>query len=242
MNKAKTFFTFLIPFILCSPVIFGQAVEPVSSSKISIGVTFSPDYCYRRFHPKNAFAEVVAEIRDETEIPKFGYTAGLSLLYKPWNRVSFETGLYFSDKGYKTEFIGVYDLEASPSIFVNRVKASYQYYYLDIPIKLNYFILTGKVKLFASAGFSANIFLDDRTKSTFIDPAGTEYASSGLDLSPLNITVLLGAGIDYSINNRLNFRLEPIFRYAITPIADAPIKEYHYSVGANFGLYYSINN
>lgn len=237
----KTKITSLL-FILISSVVFGQTAEPVSSSKISIGVTFSPDYCYRRLHSENASAKVITEIRDETEIPKFGYTAGLSLLFKPWKRISFETGLFFSDKGYKTKFIGLYDLEASPPLLVNRVKTSYQYYYLNIPIKLNYFILTGKVKLFASTGFSTNIFLDDRTKSTFEDPAGTEYASSDLDFSPINIIVLLGAGIDYSINNRLNFRLEPIFSYAITPIADAPIKEYLYSVGANFGLYYTIKN
>jgi len=125
-------------------------------------------------------------------------------------------------------------------IFENRVKKSYQFYYLDIPIKVNYFILTGRVKLFASAGFSANIFLDEREKVSFENPESTEIIKSDAEFSALSVAVILGAGIDYTINNKLNLRIEPVFRHAIIPLLDAPIKEYHYSIGANFGLYYTL--
>ncbi|MCK9451594.1 MAG: hypothetical protein M0Q90_07885 [Bacteroidales bacterium] len=40
MKKAKTFFTFLISFILFSPLVFGQAAEPVSSSKVRLESAF----------------------------------------------------------------------------------------------------------------------------------------------------------------------------------------------------------
>ncbi|MDY0078749.1 MAG: outer membrane beta-barrel protein [Bacteroidales bacterium] len=235
----KTKITSLL-FILISSVVFGQTAEPVSSSKVSIGISFSPDYCYRTLNPQNDFSEVIAEIRDETEIAKIGYTVGLSLLYKSWNRVSIETGLYFSNKGYQTEFVAVYDLEPTVPIFVNRAKSNYQLYYLDIPLKLNYFVLTGRAKLFTSAGFSANIFLDQREKVSFEDPESTEIIKSDAEFSALSVAVILGVGIDYAINNKLNLRIEPVFRHAIIPLLDAPIKEYQYSAGANFGVYYTL--
>ncbi|MCK9451593.1 MAG: PorT family protein [Bacteroidales bacterium] len=169
-----------------------------------------------------------------------GYTVGLSLLYKPWERFSFETGLLFSNKGYQTKYIGMYDVMPPAPVFENRAKRNYQYYYLDIPLKVNYFVLTGSVKLFASAGLSASIFLDEREKVTFEHPKSTEIIKSDTDFSAISVAVILGAGIDYTINNRLNLRIEPVFRHAIIPLLDAPIKEYHYSIGANFGLYYTL--
>jgi hypothetical protein len=34
-------------------------------------------------------------------------------------------------------------------------------------------------------------------------------------------------------------RLEPIFRYSLTPLADAPIKQYNYSIGGQLGIIYN---
>lgn len=173
MKKSSLFFRLLIPLSLISSVVFGQTAEPVSSSKVSIGISFSPDYSYRTLHSAGSF-QIGTEFRDTVEIAKLGYTAGLSLLVKLWNRVSFETGLYFSNKRYRTKSIALYDINPPFEEPVNRIKSSYNYYYLNIPIKVNYFILTGKIKLFASAGFSTNIFLDEREKVTFEDPESAE--------------------------------------------------------------------
>jgi len=236
----KTKITSLL-FILVSAVVFGQTAEPVSSSKVSIGISFSPDYCYRSLHPKSSY-QFGTEFRDTMEVAKLGYTTGLSLLYKPWDRISFETGLYFSDKGYKTKVIDLYDINPPTHLAVNRAKTIYHYYYLDIPIKLNYYLLKGKVDLFVSAGVSANIYLSSRAIFKLEDPEETQTTSSSGDLSQLNMAVLIGGGVDYEISNRLNLRIEPIFRHAITPVVDAPIKEYQYSIGTNFGLYYTLSN
>lgn len=236
----KTKITSLL-FILISSVVFGQTAEPVSSSKVSIGISFSPDYCYRSLHSESSF-QLGTEFRDTMEVAKLSYTTGLSLLFKPWDRVSFETGLYFSDKGYKTKVMDLYDINPLIHLAVNRVKTTYHYYYLDIPLKLNYYLLKGKVDLFVSAGVSANIYLSQRATCKLEDPEETQTISSRGDLSQLNMAVLISGGIDYEISNRLNLRIEPIFRHAITPIVEAPIKEYHYSIGANFGLYYTLSN
>ena len=77
---------------------------------------------------------------------------------------------------------------------------------------------------------------------TFEDPESAETIKNSAKFSDISIAVIIGAGIDYAINNKLNLRIEPMFRRAIIPLVDAPIKEYHYSLGANFGLYYKLRN
>lgn len=239
MKKYSLLLSLLIPIFLVSSVVFGQTAEPVSSSKVSIGISFSPDYSYRALNSSGSF-QLGTDFRDTVEIAKLGYTAGLSLLFKPWDRVSFETGLYFSNKGYRMKSIALYDINPPFDEAVNHIKTTYNFYYLDIPIKVNYFILTGKIKLFVSAGFSTNIFLDEREKVSFEDPESTETIKISTKFSDISVAVIIGAGIDYAINNKLNLRIEPLFKRAIIPLADAPIKEYHYSLGANFGLYYKL--
>ena len=87
----------IIVLTLTTLTSFSQTTETASTEKLLIGLTFSPDYCYRTL---TGFALVVNN-RNETEIPKYGFTAGLAMTYKLKNRLLFETGLQFSDKGEK---------------------------------------------------------------------------------------------------------------------------------------------
>jgi len=45
----------------------------------------------------------------------------------------------------------------------------------------------------------------------------------------------------YDFNNKWSIRLEPIFRYSLTPIEDAPIQQYNYSLGGQLGIIYNFN-
>ncbi len=219
---------------------FGQTSDVISTGEYSWGLTFSPDYCYRTLNSESS-GQWIADLRDSTEIPKFGFTTGLSLLFRPWNRISFETGIQYSDKGEKTIILELNPLEPDPALPTNQVRFNHHYYYLDIPLKINYTVLKGKVKIFVSAGFSTNIYLYQQTKLSFVGSDETNLSTSSGDFSRFNVALLIGGGIDYDIGKRLIFRLEPIYRRSVTPVVDAPIKQYQYSIGANFGLYYKLN-
>ncbi len=119
---------------------YGQTSDVVSAKKISLGLIFSPDYCYRVLNSESR--QVVVDVRNSGELPRLGFTAGLSLLLNPWKRVSVETGLLYSDKGMKTK---IFDLRSvpDPALPTSRVQFIYHYNYLDIPTKVNYVILKG---------------------------------------------------------------------------------------------------
>ena len=241
MKKLLTLLT-IIPLTL-----FGQDTETTTTKKYSIGLTFSPDICYRTLKP-NAASQSIADDRNGYEIPKIGYTTGLNLAMNINKRITFETGLLFSDKGEQTKQYSLVWLTPSglidPSMPVSN-SFIYHYLYLDIPIKVNYYLLTGRAKLFLTAGISPNIFLTQKTVSHLEYSDGhtttsTSWGSGNTGFTSINLTFIAGLGFEYNISKKMYLKIEPIYRRSITSIVDAPIKGYLYSTGLNIGLFYKL--
>ena len=175
------------------------------------------------------------------EIAKFGYSTGFNLVYRIKNNFTIESGILFSDKGEKTK---KYSLENSPSgnLPISNMDI-HHYIYLDIPFKANYYVLTGKLKLFITAGVSANIFLTQKNTSVLgYSDRATEKQTSKINsgLSKINFSFIAGIGIDCPITKKINFKIQPVYRRSINSIIDAPIKSYLYSAGLNLGVFYKL--
>lgn len=221
-------------FALFTLPIFGQSTEVNSDRTLFLGLAFSPDYSYRTIS-----SEMNVDLWNAAEEPKFGFTTGLVALFKFNPRFALETGLQFSDKGYKIQST-IRNSEPWPPNPLQKSTNIFHYQYLDIPVKANYFILTKRLKIFVSAGISANIFLNNKTTLIYdYDDGSMETESvSEPDLKALNVAAMVGVGMDYAIANRLHLRVEPIFRHSVTNTLDAPISRYPYSLGANTALFY----
>jgi hypothetical protein len=50
----------------------------------------------------------------------------------------------------------------------------------------------------------------------------------------------MSAGVDYRINEKMNLRIEPTFRYGVLKIIDMPVTGYLYSGGINVAYYYGL--
>ncbi len=238
----KNIFLFLIllPFSLV-----GQETDSTKIRKIEIGITYSPDYCYRSLKP-DAINKWITDIRDTLEIPKLGYTTGLNATFYINKKITLETGILFSDKGEKTKKYVINGSTSSIQTDNNQAtknKFIYHYLYFDIPAKVNYYILTKKLKLFLSAGVSTNIFLLQKTTSVLEYNDGHSEKNNSVihsGFSRINLAVIGGFGINYNLTNRFNFRLEPVYRRSLTSIIKAPVKDYLYSAGLNVGIFYKL--
>ncbi|MBK0401464.1 outer membrane beta-barrel protein [Adhaeribacter sp. BT258] len=225
-------------FTILSFETYSQTPEIKPLGKFAIGITFSPDYCYRTLNA-DASSKPIADMRDEEEIAKLGFTTGATLFYTLGSRVALESGLLFSDKGEKTRERKYNFTEP----IVNAPVAgthNYHYFYIDVPTKVNYYLTIGKMKAFVSAGTSTNIFLKEKRSSTYTYADGrTEDRTvvSKPGFSRVNLVALAGFGVDYTLTENLQIRVEPIYRRSITSIINAPIKGYLYSAGINFGVY-----
>ncbi len=233
-------YSFLL-FIILS-ISFHARAQPEDQGKWSVGIVFSPDYASRHIKFPDEHADW-KEYLDENEQPIFGYTTGISFLYSLNKKFELESGLMFSSKGFKytaPEFV-VFD--ENDSALPLEATTTYNYRYLDVPFKMNWFFLQKKVKLFLSAGVAGSFFLDELMVQELKFPDRTErsqYNEKDVDFNPVVLSLTGGAGIKYSLSDRLHIRLNPEFRRAVTPLADMLGEYYLWSAGVNSGVFFKL--
>jgi hypothetical protein len=141
---------------------------------------------------------------------------------------------------YYTHTVEVYDTVNHYS--VSQTKANYTY--LEIPLLFGYRYSFGKFSLFAKAGPAASFML-----SKNIPPAGNPEENAriiNVDYqipvrSTVNWQMMMGAGFDYKLADRISFSLEPTFRFALKPEYSLPdgAKGNTTSFGIRAGLNYN---
>jgi len=206
-----------------------------------LGAVVSPDLCYRTL--KNTDSKFDIAYFNNSEIPKFGYTAGLAAAYGLSSNWTIETGLLFSNKGYKTKMIDIESLDFSDSI-LGKGRVYFNFYYLDVPVKINYAYGHGKIRFCATLGITTNIFLDAKTRAILKYNDGHVEHSKGTNINPINainISPMAGVGIDWRLTERMKLKIEPTFRYGLLSIGDGwYFDDYLWNAGLNMGFYYSL--
>lgn len=221
--------------------LFGQTNNNQNENPLKIGFTFSPDYNYR-FLTSDPSEKSRVDILNSYETPKMGISTGVSILYKIHKRFDIETGILYSNKGYriKEHYHDVIDIETG-EIGTELYSFKYSFNYIDIPLKINFYIIRRKLKWFFSTGISTNIFLNRKTTAFNHDTDETHTSKYNEGLSRLNIAILIGTGFDYNILDKWNIRIEPIYRQSITPASSySHYKRFMYSIGINIGAYYKL--
>jgi len=236
----------LITFLtLLTFSLFGQdkAEEPQIADfrRVQIGINVSPDICFRTLKNNNgdSSCDLLIDQRNEREIVKVGYTAGIDASYHFTDFFSLETGIQYSNKGFQTKKQDVTTLEPEPDL-PQKIQFIYNFHYIDIPVKANFTVGKKKIRFITSVGVTINVFLKETQTSILIysDHTDRKTDPSNYDHKKVNISPTISAGIDYKINSRMNLRIEPTFRYGILKIIDAPVSGYLFSSGLNISYYY----
>lgn len=220
--------------------------------KLLIGVSVSPDICFRTLtnNNNNANNDWIINSRNDRESPKFSYSTGFSVCYNKTSHWGIETGLQYSNKGYSTVFA---DLKFGDVIdpqygFISSLKGPIteiiiidNLHYLDIPMRAIYILGNRNLRFVSSLGITTN-FLLKATHTTLIN-----YTDGDIDRNKqkqteeykrVNFSPTVSIGMDWQIKNKLKLRIEPTFRYGIRKIIDTPITAYLWSGGLNLSCYY----
>ncbi|MCW8898382.1 MAG: PorT family protein [Flavobacteriales bacterium] len=233
---------FLVAMLLTFHTSYGQEQDsiPTKKSKFSIGIAVSPEMGYRSFSPtskgeKNDFLMNVSKpMLDSLESPKFCYSFGIYSTYQLSKRFSLELGIYYANKGYKADdiiFTTVFYPEETEkgSIF-------YNYRYIDVPLNVNFYIINRKVKLFLSAGLTANILINQKN-IVKIDNFDTSFYNDRKptrnDIAPFNMAFNGSLGLEYELSQHFNLRLQPHYQQFLTAIQEsefATLKLYNYGI------------
>ena len=223
---------------ICLPLL-GQTPEQPPDG-LQIGLVFSPDYCYRMLVATEGDfgAEFVKANRDTLELPRLGFTTGLSLLMKLGNRLVLESGILFADMGERTKRMELTYIPPKPER-PNAIRRTHHYLYMDVPVRMNYYFIKKRLAWYVGAGISAKVALTYRLVARLEYSDGSTETTSSTDaelLKRLNVAATAGMGLSYALSQCLAIRLEPTFRHAIKPNVDKPIKGYLYSAGVTVGL------
>ncbi len=224
MKRIISFIIFLFPIF-----ILAQTSDTIKPKSIAIGLTYSPDFCYRITNT-NSDNQWMKDQFDTLEVAKFGFTTGINLDYQFTQKISLSTGILYSDKGEQLRSKIIPTIEK----YVDHI------HYLDIPLKVNYNIINKNTKIFISAGISSNLFLSSKILMQKENSSSRELIIGNSEFSKLNFTSIIGAGLKTNFSPKWSFKFELIYRQSITTVMDAPVKKYFYSIGSNCGLFYTL--
>lgn len=238
--------------IAVSFVCNGQSDEIDAGNRIKvlrdlyIGVSFSPDFCYRYITKNNdqisdSLWKHIETLEDSIYRASFGYTTGVNLYYQFKKRFSLESGIVYSRLGYQTiPMFTVYDFDKDPEIATNFIRFNY----LNLPLRANFTFLKSRMRITASAGVVFSYLLAVYAKSvpenpTFFFPEQNQKLT--YPYNKFNIFSTVSVGVKYPFNVRMILRAEPIFRFGFLNIDKESYKFTHlWSLGLNTSLIYRL--
>lgn len=239
-------FLFLIVFITFNSILIN------AQRTLKVGFNFSPDFCYRTLKVDSTadYLDDLKKIRNDNETPKLSFTTGINLLYEIDEKFSFEAGLSYSEKGEQSKvsalFLGsqvdpIFGMQGNPDFIITK----YSYNYIELPLRIIYTYGEKKIKFTSSLGIVPQYLLNATQKFIFLrnnDKVIQNRTKQPYSFNKFNISPTLSFGIDYTINEQFNLKIEPTFRYGILKIIDAPLTSYLWNAGLNMGFYYTIKN
>lgn len=212
---------------------------------ISFGIHSSLDFCYRKLTTSSSDPWLTSLIddRNKTETLRNGFTAGL-LISKSYKQITFETGLNYASKGYRTKQIGVRFNISNPNKD-EFVIFKYHYNYLDVPIKIYRNFERSKTTYRIGVGFVNSFYINNRIKSLYYD--GSQYErktstdSAFYDYNNYHISLTASVGLIKPLNENLSLGADIQALYGINSFINARIHGKLWNFGLNASLYYRMD-
>ncbi len=215
------------------------------TGQIWIGLNVSPNRSFRNLDntENNAYNDSIYNKKSK-ETQKTGYSFGFAFSKMMRKKISFETGLQFSNQGYQKIYRGLVFgsmlASSGPPSKTATMYYRYKFQYLGIPLKLSFLFGEERTRFFVSAGMNLNILLKSNIRGTIDYPSSKNEVikfSSNTTYNKFNLAPYISLGVMSQINSKLNFKIGPYFNYGILSIRNSSLKENLWDLGFNIGLY-----
>ena len=232
----------LLLMTILSLAAFGQNSK--QANKITIGYSFSPNYSFRALKngDGNSATAMTIKNRNYDEKAKFGNTTGINVTFHFSDFVGFETGIQYSNKGYKTKDRDLVYQVPDP-VLPNRAKTNYSYLYIGIPLKAKFAFGKSNVRIVSSTGFTTNFLINVIGSTDYIYSDGkteTQNQSSTSGFNKIDISPMASIGVDFKLTDKIHLSAEPTFRFGLIKTKDAPVKQKLWNAGLAFGFSYGL--
>jgi hypothetical protein len=169
-----------------------------------------------------------------------GFTAGVNGVWNFHKNWGLEIGIQYAKRSYAHNYEFIVGSRVDPMI-PKRMESVTHYNMIDIPIRINYTLGNGKLKLLTSMGIVVN------TTASITNTSNLIYINDSISRSEVNSTVsqrfnisaLAGLGIHWQYNESNALRIEPNLRVALPVSTIYNDKQHFYTVGLHIGWYRS---
>lgn len=245
MNQAKVLL-FLILFSTASTTFSqgGTSITrvPKNYNTFQLGIIGAVDLCYRSLENKQRETSVAnqIDIKNSGETFKFGYHAGLTLGINVSNNFGMEIGVIYANRGYETKLTDYIYVQPEPTM-PTQGRSIYNYNFIDVPIRANFFAGKGKLKFYGSVGIITNVLVGQN--ETFVKKYADgrkEYDvfETNNTFEQVTFSGSVAAGIDYYFNKHVSLRLAPCFNHNLGRFSNTPLSVYLWNAGFSATIFY----
>lgn len=233
-----------IIILLILPVV-AKSNSTSDTSKVKrffIGVSAGPNGGYRHLS-KNKTSndpniQSVINSRNSSEVMSLGYTAGVDVLYQLKPHWFVKSGLNYTKYAFHTKKINLSTAVPDPTI-PSYVQSYYYTSLIELPLSIGYTVKSNRFSFTCSIGpgicyfagkgyFMLSHYNDGSNKKTLIP--------YNIHENTISMNSIVAASINYSVTSRIIIRIEPAFKYMITPLNNDPIQTRLYSYNGILGV------
>jgi hypothetical protein len=197
----------VIFFCLISISSFAQSDSAIHKpNKLSVGVVLFPQFTDR------------SDYKIELFVPRFGYSAGLNIIFQVTKKFSLESGILFSKKGWNftwdnLTFGDMIDPRYGFTYQTQQVGVTkgYEFQSIDIPLKINWTPGKKKFRFLAGVGCAASFNLSGYR----VIGEKNEHESLNANIAEIGMLMSFNAGAVYFINDHFSIRMLPEFQYLL---------------------------
>jgi hypothetical protein len=205
---------------------------PKHRTKLSIGITGSPDYYVYDFRVSNNYQLDYKS--------KLNYSYGVTMVYYPVKLISLRMALLYSTKGYTIDY--KYNTSNPPSLDTISSQ-TFNASYLDVPLLLNLNLIhKDRVQLFLAAGIIPGILLNKAGEYVKTNGVIITDKSQTKDFNTLLAGTSYSLGLKYNLSPRIGLGIEPYFRYYLTRIDKQSMGNNPISFGGKFAIYINFHH
>jgi hypothetical protein len=236
-----------------------------NSNKWSIGGQAGPQYSYRYVDVNSPDPYLNSQNKNQNESPIFAYAGGLQIEVESGNRFSIQSGIYYSKLGHRRDDSNQPEIDREVSYVWDPIFGAMNYVgepekltglntpvdqqvditsierfleFVEVPFVLSYKILDKKLAINVSSGLWADFLVGNKA---FVTTSSSQTVESpNQNINNFNVSASVGLGLNYPIMHNLNFSIDPVFKYYLSPINDDPaINVYPYTFGLMSGVIYT---
>jgi len=226
-----------------------------STRSWKLGIEVVPGIAYRTLSigENVSYAQFIIDSRNTSEVPRLNFSGALSIEHQFTRFFGISGGAGYTVMGWQTEaydftFGDMIDprrgfIYATSDQAIRSVKFVHNFHYVDIPMRAQFSFGKKRFRSITSIGIMSSFLVRSNTMVVLTYADGSDdkdKQNASAEFNKIGLFPTFSTGVSYALNDRMDLRLEPTFRYGVLRVIEAPITANLWSGGIGFSFHYAL--